>query len=149
VSVKLAVMGGGPAGLSAAIKGKELGFEITLFEANRIGEKISCAEGYFDLYNVAPPPQAGIRFQIEQVNIRGNNDTYSIPVGHLHLWMINRQEWQQSLAKKAISVGVQVKEQKRITPKDLLHLKNHYDYIIDSCGALSPTASLYNFRHIY
>lgn len=40
----IAIIGGGPAGLTAAIEGAKSGFDVTLYEKYKIGDNIRCAE---------------------------------------------------------------------------------------------------------
>lgn len=145
MSLKVAVIGGGPAGLSAAIEGAKLGLKIKLFERYKIGEKIACAEGFFDLMSISPRPTEGIRYSIEKIIFKFENNNYILPASHLKLWMIDRQKWQKALAEKAISLGVDIEEKARVLPEDMSYLKKEYDYIVDACGISSPTASLFGF----
>jgi flavin-dependent dehydrogenase len=44
----IAIIGGGPAGLSAAFRAAELGLKVVLYEKVKIGSHIRCAEGFLD-----------------------------------------------------------------------------------------------------
>ncbi|PKM83498.1 MAG: NAD(P)/FAD-dependent oxidoreductase, partial [Firmicutes bacterium HGW-Firmicutes-13] len=69
---KIAVIGGGPAGLSAAIEAVSSGFAVTLFEKKKIGENINCAEGFFDTLKLLGEPEAGVRFRVKNIIVQMN-----------------------------------------------------------------------------
>jgi flavin-dependent dehydrogenase len=65
---RIAIIGGGPGGLSAAVKAAESGFEVHLFEKGEIGSGIMCAEGFIDTLGVLNKPAVGVLFKVERVN---------------------------------------------------------------------------------
>ena len=86
---QLLVIGGGPAGLYAALEAAGHGLDVTLFEKGKIGENIRCAEGFFDTMKLLKKPNSGVRFKVEQIIIKAKS-TYQIDARKLNLWMIDR-----------------------------------------------------------
>ena len=80
-----------PAGLYASIKSAGSGFNTTLFERDKIGGDIRCAEGFFDVMKLGKP-KAGVRFKVDKIIIRAKS-TYYFDARRLYLWMIDRQTW--------------------------------------------------------
>ena len=62
----VAIIGGGPGGLCAAIRAAELGLEVDLYERGKIGDGIKCAEGFIDTLGVLERPEAGVLFKVER-----------------------------------------------------------------------------------
>jgi len=58
----IAIIGGGPGGLSAAIKAGELGLKVVLFEKGQIGSGIKCAEGFINTLSILERPEDGVLF---------------------------------------------------------------------------------------
>jgi digeranylgeranylglycerophospholipid reductase len=145
---RLLIIGGGPAGLYAALEAAGCGLDVTLFEKGRIGENIRCAEGFFDTMKLLKKPNAGVCFKAEQIIIKAKN-IYKVDARKLNLWMIDRAFWQKSLAQKAENNGVKIKENSPVHHKELTKLKNTYDYIIDASGAPSVTSRAYGFSSFY
>lgn len=147
--LKIAIIGGGPAGLTAAIEGVHAGLEIELFEQYKIGGNIRCAEAFFDGLNILGEPEEGVRFKVEKMNFKINN-TYSFNNDEqTNIWMIDRSEWQQALAKEAKELGVVIYEDNAISRTELEELRDKYDYVIDCSGAPSVTSKLYDFTEFY
>ena len=67
---KIAIIGGGPAGLTAAIDGAKNGLNIDLYDQYNIGDHIRCAEGFFDTLNMLGEPKAGVRFKVEEMDFK-------------------------------------------------------------------------------
>ncbi len=87
----MAVAGGGPAGLYAALEGIKRGMQVTLFEKYRIGDQINCAEGIFDFLNQLGRPEKGVRHKVENILIE-LDETYRFKNIALDIWMIDRAE---------------------------------------------------------
>lgn len=145
---RIAIIGGGPAGLTAAIEAARAGFEVQLYESNIIGENINCAEGFFDTMNLLNPPDEGILFQVKTLLVE-YEDNYKIDVKNQPIWMIDRKVWQQFLARRAIKLGVKIYENYRIKETDLNKLKNNFDWVLDGSGVPSISSLKYHFRKIY
>ncbi len=145
---RLAILGGGPAGLNAAMEGARAGCEVTLFEKEEIGENIKCAEGYFDSLKLLEKPEAGICFKVKNIIISMEKD-YHINCEPFRLWMIDRREWQKDLGEKARRQGVSIKEGCSISPNELKELKVEFDWIIDASGVMPVTSRAYNFKKFY
>jgi len=145
---KLLVIGGGPAGLFAALEAADRGLDVTLMEKGKIGEDIRCAEGFFDVLKLLGKPCAGVRFKVETLIFKAR-DTYTFDAGFLNLWMIDRSTWQTELSRKAREKGVDIRENSPVTPKELKELKAQYDYIIDASGAPSVTSRAFGFSNFY
>ncbi|MDN5331910.1 MAG: digeranylgeranylglycerophospholipid reductase [Tepidanaerobacteraceae bacterium] len=145
---RVLVIGGGPGGLSAAIYAAQMGHRVRLVEKDGIGENIRCAEGFFDVLKKLGKPSAGVKFKVEKLIVRIQS-TYEIDVKNLNLWMLDRKEWQKSLAAVALEKGVLIEENCPVLPKDLDVLKKDYDFIIDASGAPSVTSRAYGFSDFY
>lgn len=147
--MKVAIIGGGPAGLTAAIEGAHAGLRIDLYEQYKIGENIRCAEGFFDTLNILGEPDYGVRFKVKQLDFKIKN-TYSFDSDeHINLWMIDRSEWQRGLAEEAQNLGVVIHENSPISKERLKELSVSYDYVIDCSGAPSVTSKLFGFNQFY
>ncbi len=146
---RIAIIGGGPAGLTAAIEGAKLGLEVELFDQYKIGDHIRCAEGFFDTLDLLGEPKDGLRFKVDALDFKVKT-TYSFPTGEdIKLWMIDRQEWQIGLAKEARELGVQIHENSPISKDKFKELSANYDYIIDSSGAPSVTSKAHGWQSFY
>lgn len=145
---KVLVVGGGPGGLSAAIHAARRGHRVKLVEKYRIGENIRCAEGFFDALKKLGKPSAGVKFKVEKLIVKIKN-THEVDMRMLNLWMIDRSEWQKSLAEEALEAGAVIEENCPVSPKDLESLKRDYDVIIDASGAPSVTSMAYGFSTLY
>lgn len=146
---KIAIIGGGPAGLTAAIEAAKSGLSVTLFEQFKIGENIRCAEGFFDTLNMLGKPKYGVRFKVEELELEIKSK-YVFPCDNqTNIWMIDRREWQKGLADEARALGVNIIENSSITKKRFIELVWDYDWIIDSSGALSITSQVHGFNKYY
>jgi len=145
---KLLVIGAGPAGLYAASEAARFGFEVTLCEKGKVGDNIRCAEGFFDTLKLLGKPEFGVLFKVEKLIVRAVS-TYQLSAHQLNLWMIDRASWQRKLADQLEELGVKVREDSPINPKDLAKLKKEYDFIIDASGAPSVTSRAYGFASFY
>lgn len=141
----IAIIGGGPAGLFAAIRAAELGLRVDLYEKGKIGHGIKCAEGFIDTLGILGRPEAGVLFKVEKAVFFAGKEY------HIHLledsgfWMIDRSIWQKELAKKAQQMGVSIKEDFPIVKNQVLEMLDTYKHIIDASGAPSVTSKIYRF----
>ena len=135
---KVAIIGAGPGGLSAAREAASLGLSVTIFEKASVGERISCAEGFFDLLKLLEHPIAGIRCKVKEA-ILSAIDTFTVDCTGLHLWVIDRLEWQKALAEDACRRGCQLYENTPVTAINFSRLQSDYDWIVDSSG-VSPVS---------
>jgi digeranylgeranylglycerophospholipid reductase len=142
---RIAIIGGGPGGLSAAIKAAEAGLEVHLFERGEIGCGIRCAEGFIDTLGVLKKPAAGVLFKVERVNFFAGKAHYVNLPETLGLWMIDRATWQKSLAKRASNLGVDIRENCPVDKEQLSRMMGDYSFIIDASGAPSLTSKVYGF----
>ncbi|MGI5822631.1 MAG: NAD(P)/FAD-dependent oxidoreductase [Dethiobacteria bacterium] len=131
--MKVAVVGGGPAGLTAAKTAADNGLEVTLFEHYRIGERINCGEGFFDILGLCGKPEAGVLFKVQQILLKVNK-LHRIDSSKLNLWMIDRAGWQRCLAEEARTSGVKILEETPIKINDMELLRQDYDWVIDASG---------------
>jgi digeranylgeranylglycerophospholipid reductase len=145
---KIAIIGGGPAGLTAAIAGVNQGMDVTLFESRGIGENINCAEGFFDILKMLQPPEQGVHFKVESVFVQ-TEELHKINVKNLNLWMIDRRRWQLHMAEKARLNGARIFIHKRIKAEDLPDLKQKYDWVLDASGVPAVSSVYYGFKDIY
>jgi digeranylgeranylglycerophospholipid reductase len=146
---RIAIVGGGPGGLFAAIKAAEAGLKVHLFEKGKIGSGIKCAEGFIDTLGVFKKPAAGVLFRVGRVNFFDGRAHYVNVPENLGLWMIDRATWQKSLAKRAASLGVDIRENCPIDKGRLSRMMGDYRFVIDASGAPSLTSKLYGFFSDY
>jgi digeranylgeranylglycerophospholipid reductase len=145
---RIAIVGGGPAGLAAAIEAAGLGLRVDLFERNRVGDHIRCAEGFVDTMHMLEQPGTGMCYKVDEVLLQVDRE-YRIGCRGLRLWMIDRAEWQRSLAEVARSAGARLHENTRIDGQAWLDLQRDYNWVIDASGAPSLTSLQHGFRDYY
>lgn len=145
---RVCVIGGGPAGLAAALEGARLGLDVDLLERNRIGENIRCAEGFYDSLQIVGKPPAGVRFKVNESIIKVNRE-YRVDCRKIKLWMIDRMEWQRHIAGQAREAGARILENTRVKVDDLQELQESYDWLIDASGVPPITSVKYGFRDYY
>jgi digeranylgeranylglycerophospholipid reductase len=129
----LAVIGAGPGGLFAAREAARLGMLVTLFEKNTVGEKLNCAEGFFDSLKLLSPPAQGMRCKVQEVHFTAK-DNFVMDCSGLNLWMLDRQEWQKALLEQVRALGCLVHEHSPVTPERLSILEREFDWVIDASG---------------
>ncbi len=116
----VAVVGGGPAGLSAALAAAKADLPCVLFEKGRIGQGIRCAEGIFDPSGVLPMDRAFIRTRIKAATLRVRGLEATFRIGSRNrFFVIDRSEWQTALGKSARELGVEVREGAAARPEEL------------------------------
>jgi len=145
----IAIIGGGPGRLFAAIRAAELGLRVVLYEKGKIGCGIKCADGFIDTLGILGRPEAGVLFKVERAIVFAGKEYHVHFLEDHGIWMIDRSTWQKSLAKRAQALGVSIKEDSPIGKSQLLEMLDTYRYIIDASGAPSVTSRLYGFVHIY
>jgi len=145
----IAIIGGGPGGLYAAIRAAELGLRVDLYEKGIIGCGIKCAEGFIDTLGNWGRPETGILFKVDRAILIAGKEYHVHFLENHGIWMIDRSTWQKSLAKKALALGVSIKENFPIEKRRLLEMLDTYRYIIDASGAPSVTSRMYGFVPIY
>ncbi|OWZ83432.1 NAD(P)/FAD-dependent oxidoreductase [Natranaerobius trueperi] len=146
--VDIAIIGGGPAGLSAAISSRNKGLNVTLFEKTEIGSNLKCAEGFYDSLKMLGKPCAGVLNKVDRLHLE-LNQSYKLDASDMNLWMIDRATWQKTLKEIAINKGVKIFENTIISAKQLINLKEKYDWVIDCTGVPSVTSLAYNFNKEY
>ncbi|MBS4031790.1 MAG: NAD(P)/FAD-dependent oxidoreductase [Clostridiales bacterium] len=129
----VAVVGAGPGGLYAAREAASLGLAVDVFDKDAVGENISCAEGFFDLLKLLAPPPASVCYQVSEIVVTVI-DTFTIDCSHLNFWIINRSEWQKSLANEITRLGCNIFEQTNITPEQFFRIRQEYKWVIDASG---------------
>ncbi len=145
---RVCILGGGPAGLAAAIEAAGLGLAVDLFERNRIGDHIRCAEGFVDTMHRIGQPRTGVRFKVNEAVVQVDRE-YRVCCQGVPLWMIDRAEWQRGLGEQAASEGVQLHENTRIDCRAFTEIQRNYDWVIDASGAPSLTSLQHGFRDHY
>jgi digeranylgeranylglycerophospholipid reductase len=145
---RVCIVGGGPAGLAAAIEAAGMGLAVDLYERNRIGEHIRCAEGFVDTMHLLGVPGAGVRFKVNEVLLQVDRE-YRVRCPGVRLWMIDRSEWQRSLGDRALAAGVRLHERARIDRQAFQELQHSYDWVIDASGAPSMASLQHGFRNYY
>lgn len=147
--VRIAVIGGGPAGLMTAIEGAKNGLTVDLYEKHQIGDNIRCAEGFFDTLNMLDEPKYGVRFKVEALELEVKKN-YVFPCDEkTNIWMIDRREWQIGLAAEARDLNVQIYENSPVSKEKLKQLMHDYDWVIDCSGVPSVTSKAYEFNSFY
>lgn len=147
--MKIAVIGAGPGGLYAALAAANKGMKVDVFEKRKVGEGIVCGECIFDSLRLLPKPGRGLLRPVHQVVLKGRAPYPFALFKHRPLWMLDRQTWQQDLARQAASRGVSIVEHSTITASRLREMQREYDWIIDASGAPSVTSRRYRFSAAY
>lgn len=145
---RIGIVGGGPAGLAAAIEAARLGFRVDLYERNRIGDHIRCAEGFVDTMHRLEQPEAGMRFKVDEALVQVDRQ-HLIRCRRARVWMIDRAEWQRGLAEQARAAGARLWENTRIDSRAWQDLQRDHHWVIDASGAPSLTSLQYGFRDYY
>ncbi|MGD9678812.1 MAG: NAD(P)/FAD-dependent oxidoreductase [Vulcanibacillus sp.] len=144
---KIVVIGGGPAGLSAAIEGAKTGLKVTLYEKNKLGENINCAEGFFDTLNIFGEPKYGVLYKVRQIDLQLKS-CYSFPCdSKINIWMLDKGQWQKGLANEARGLGVNIIENYQINKEILKRIISENDWVIDATGAESLTSKALKFNN--
>jgi|GEM_PF-945762 len=132
---RLAIAGGAPAGLSAAMSAARAGLPCVLFEKGRIGQGIQCAEGIFDPAGLIPLDREVIRTRIRRAVLRVRGQEFSFGLGARNrFYVIDRSAWQEALGRRVRAAGVEVREQSPVRPEALLA---DFDAVIDARGAFA------------
>jgi len=105
---QIVVIGGGPAGLSAALEGVKNGFEVILYEKNKVGEHIRCAEGFFDTLNMLGEPKHGVKYKVKEILVQLKSCYPFVCDKNLNIWMMDKGEWLKGLADEARGLGVNI-----------------------------------------
>ncbi|HHV35726.1 MAG TPA: NAD(P)/FAD-dependent oxidoreductase [Syntrophomonadaceae bacterium] len=145
---RICVIGGGPAGLAAAVEAARLGMDIDVFERSEIGKHIRCAEGFYDSMHLVNKPEVGVRYKVDEALLKVRKE-YQVDCRRINLWMIDRAKWQKYFAKRAKAAGARIFENARVTSGDLQGLEAEYDWVIDASGIPSITSVRYGFRNYY
>jgi flavin-dependent dehydrogenase len=102
----IAIIGGGPGGLSAAIRAAELGLKVVLYEKGKIGSGFKCAEGFIDTLGQLGRPEAGVLFKVEKFNFfAGKDHLYNLREDHGFLLDDRSRYMATILGEKGPSVG--------------------------------------------
>jgi digeranylgeranylglycerophospholipid reductase len=149
VSLRLAIIGGGPGGLYGAIAAARQGIDVILFERGGIGDHIVCGECIFDSLGLLEKPQAGLLYKVETILLEAQG-LYRLAIrDYRNLWMMDRRAWQCHLASEAEALGVVIRSGEKISDHNLTEIKNNYDWVLDASGAPSVTSRVYGFSKEY
>ncbi|NLK01435.1 MAG: NAD(P)/FAD-dependent oxidoreductase [Clostridia bacterium] len=146
--MKIAIIGGGPAGLSAAKIAAKNGLSVTIFERYKIGERINCAEGFFDFLGICGKPEAGVLFPVKNIQLKIKS-LHHIDSSELNLWIIDRQKWQSHMAKQLHEMSVEIFEETPINTENLEGLKKDFDWLIDASGVSALAMKSHGDRDQY
>lgn len=148
MSLNIAVIGAGPAGLAAAAEGVRQGMKVTLWERGKVGESIRCAEGYIDPKGVLDLPENGLRFKVQAICFRAHKE-YKLDTRRIRLWITDRRTWQRQMAADLLQRGVNLREGWMISRDNLPSLCREYDWIIDASGVPAVTSYIHGFHDFY
>lgn len=130
---KVAVVGGGIAGLFAVFYAAIEGAEVTLFEEHMYGEqRVNCGETFINLYGLGKPI-AGVRFEPRYSRFRINGASitercFILPQNAF--FVTDRKEHENALFQRCLDKGVKVIF-KKVTIKEILP---NFDVLIDATG---------------
>lgn len=146
---KIAIIGAGPAGLSSAINLAESdkSFEIHLFEKDRVGDNIICAEGFFDFFNTINL-ELPEKMKVSKIILSHNSKTEITLPRNSNIFTFDRKIWQKNLAEKALSSGVKIFENTKIKKEELKKLCKEYNYVLDCSGFYGVSHYLFPERDI-
>lgn len=131
-SADIAIVGGGPAGLSAALEAARAGARCVLYEKGIIGGRIQCAEGLFDPSGLVEAPSDAVRGRIREALLRVQGNEYRLPFqGGKRFCILDRASWQQELGRQARDLGVDVREGQKADPASLARI---HEAVIDARG---------------
>ena len=147
--MKIAIIGGGPGGLTAALEGLTLGYEVTLFEKGLIGEDIRCGECLFDSFGLLSKPSMDVATRVDKIIFKIKGEYRRELKNFERLWMVDRRKWQLGMANEAISLGLTLRENSSVNREELQTLSKNFDYVIDASGAPSVTSFHYGFFQEY
>jgi len=149
MSLRLAIIGGGPGGLYGAIAAARQGMEVVLFEKGEIGDHIVCGECIFDSLGLLEKPAAGLLYKVETILFEAKGVHRLAIRDYRNLWMMDRRAWQRDLATKAANLGVVIRIGKKINANNLSEIKGNYDWVLDASGAPSVASRAYDFSREY
>lgn len=130
---RIAIVGGGPAGLAAALTAVERGVSCILFERRRIGEGIQCAEGLFDPFVGVPISPEFIRTRIRRAQLAVADQWFTLEFGRRsRFFIIDRSAWQASLGHRLRQAGVEIREGEAVTPDEL---QPEFECVVDARGS--------------
>lgn len=145
----MAIIGGGPAGLSAALEGIKKGFDVTLFEKYKIGENIHCAEGFFDTLGLLGAPKHGVKYRVGKIRFQLES-LYTFECGDsIPIWMLDKGDWLRGLKQEAAAAGAKIIEGSFVNTESFRRLMKEYDWVIDCSGAPSVTSKAFGFYRRY
>jgi len=112
MTTSVKVIGGGPAGLRIAKLLSGEGFDVTLYEAGRIGTGVRCGEAYLDVYPVERPKH-GLLFEHEEVwHITGGE---KVIMDGSHMYQYDKGEMLRGMRDEAIDAGAEVMEDETVS----------------------------------
>lgn len=145
--MNIAIIGGGPAGLSAAIQLSKNVKNVTLYEAFSIGENIICAEGFFDFYgdlDIDLP----LAMKISKIIVQDDeNIEINLPKSS-KFFTFDRANWQKQLKQTALSQGVILKENIKVDKSLLIELQKNNDYVIDATGVKGASHFMFSKKDV-
>lgn len=149
ILLKLAVIGGGPGGLTAALEALKQGHDVVLFEKGMIGEDIRCGECLYNSFGLIGKTPLDVSTKIERIIFKIEQEHEWQLENFNKLWMLDRKKWQLGMAKEAIAQGLKICEGTPIDSRYLQTLSSDFDYVIDASGAPSVTSVKYGFSQEY
>ena len=146
--VRIGIVGGGPAGLAAAIEAAGLGFRVDLFERNRVGDHIRCAEGFVDTMRLLDQPGAGRRFKVDEVLVQVDRE-YLVRCRGIRALDDRPRRVAAQPGRAGPPAGARLYENTRIDRQAWQEMQRDYNWVIDASGAPSLTSLQHGFRDYY
>ncbi len=139
--LRVAIVGAGPAGLSAGLELARLGQDATVFENHRqIGLPVRCGEALVDLYRMLNRDPPGARVKVQELCVK-LRDLHLFPAPDINVWMLDKDQWLQSIAREAESQGAHVLPEAKAK---ISHLRREFDFVLDCSGCPSQSSREYD-----
>lgn len=134
---RVEIIGGGPAGLRVAKLLSQKGFDVTLYEASRVGDSIRCGEAYLDVYPVEKPKH-GLLFEHKEVHHIANGE--EVVMDGSHMYQYDKGEMLRGMQDEAVDAGA------RVVENEIVHSIEEEILTVDASGFPSLVYSQGNYE---